>query len=78
MLKTINVPAWFKNLPSNACLNADEIRKLFGYSQKSKVSELIKRGSLPEPDELKPGFTNHRYLRRVGRVKQLIKQMAVN
>ena len=78
MFKTINAPEWFKNLPPNACLNADEIRKLFGYSQKSKVSELIRRGSLPEPDELKPGFTNHRYLWRVGRIKQLIKQSAVN
>lgn len=31
MFKTINATEWFKNLPPNACLNADEIRKLFGY-----------------------------------------------
>ena len=77
-MKPITLPEWFIKLPNDACLNADEIRKLFGYSQKSKVSELIRRGSLPEPDELKPGFTNYRYLWRVGRVKRLIAQMGIN
>lgn len=77
-MKPITLPAWFLKLPNDACINSDEIRKVYGYSLNTKITQLLRNKKLPHPDELKPGFTNHRYLWRVGRVKRLITQMGVN
>lgn len=77
-MKPITLPEWFIKLPNDACLNADEIRKVYGYSLNTKITQLLRNKKLPEPDELKPGFTNHRYFWRVGRVKRLFTQMWVN
>ena len=71
-MKSITLPEWFVKLPNDAYINSDEIRVIYRYSLKTKITQLLRNKKLPEPDELKPGFTNHRYLWRVGRVKELI------
>ena len=77
-MKSITLPEWFVKLPNDAYINSDEIRVIYRYSLKTKITQLLRNKKLPDPDELKPGFTNHRYLWRVGRVKRLITQMGVN
>lgn len=60
-MKSITLPEWFVCLPDDAWIDSEEILMVFGYSPKSHVSELIKRGSLPKVDEVRrvsAGFKN--------------------
>lgn len=55
-------PEWFQKLPDNAQLRAKEVQKLFGYSEKTKVTNLLKTGSIPNPTHNCSGFSrNHNF-----------------
>lgn len=44
------IPEWLKRLPDDAYLNANEVKKLFGFSEKTTLHSLRKRKRIPEPD----------------------------
>lgn len=56
-MKPFTLPAWTKSLPDNACLDSAEVAKIFGYANKSNVSEQVQRGQIPRPDNTVTKFT---------------------
>lgn len=56
-MKHFTLPSWTNNLPDNACLDSAEVAKIFGYANKSNVSEQVQRGQIPKPDNTVTKFT---------------------
>ncbi len=51
-MREITQPDWFKRLPGDAYINAKEVVKMFGYSDKTTASQLARIGSIPKPDRV--------------------------
>lgn len=56
-MRKITLPDWVKKLPDNARLRASEVKAIFGYSETTGVSTLVKKGYLPSPTAVGRGFT---------------------
>ena len=76
-MRKITLPDWFKSLPMTANLNAIDIKHLFGYSQKTEVSQLIDARSIPPPDWYSKSFMGGKG-RPMWRKKNLIVAMRKN
>lgn len=50
-MKPFTLPAWTKKLPDNAFLNSAEVAKIFGYTDRCNITQRIKDGLVPEPDQ---------------------------
>ena len=55
-MRKIPMPAWFKELPNHANLNAMDMKHLLDYSQKTEITQLIEDGSVPQPHDSVPGM----------------------
>lgn len=79
-MKRISVPDWFKILPNDAYLGADEIRQVLGYSLKTSISQLLESKSIPLPDIKITGFNRPNWSStkrpkwNVGKVREFIKE----
>jgi len=70
------IPDWLKRLPNDAYLNTDEVKRAFGYSEKSSISHFKKYGSIPEPDIYGKRFSECRHQKpfwNVGRIKKILR-----
>lgn len=70
------IPNWLKRLPDDAYLNSDEIKQVFGFSQKTPIFNLQRNGSVPEPDwrSKRMAFrTQSKPLWNVGRIKKILR-----
>jgi len=76
-MRKITIPDWFKSLPMTANLNAMDIKHLFGYSQKTEVSQLMQDGSLPKPDWYSKSFDGGKG-RPMWRKTSLVRAMRTN
>ena len=47
--RDITIPYWFKYLPNDSLLTYKEMVKIFGYSEKTNLQQLLKTNSLPPP-----------------------------
>lgn len=59
MRKMLN-PEWFQKLPDNAQLRSREVLLLFGYSEKTSVSQLLRNKSIPKPTHNCSGFSRNK------------------
>lgn len=75
-MRKIEIPNWFKELPITANLNAMDIKHMFGYSQKTEISQLIDDGSLPEPCFHTKSFNGHK--RPMWRKRNLLRSIREN
>ncbi len=56
-MRKITLPDWVKRLPDNARVRASEVKAIFGYSETTGVSYLVRNGYLPKPTAIGKGFT---------------------
>lgn len=49
-MKPFKLPDWTISLPNNACLNSDEVAKIFGYTHRDCLTLAMRDGFVPEPD----------------------------
>jgi len=59
-MRTMQNPEWFQKLPDNAQLKSREVVRLFGYSENTNVSILLKHGSIPKPTHNCSGFSRNK------------------
>lgn len=69
------MPEWLAKLPSDAYINAKEMMVLFGYSPKTRVAQMLKRGSLP-PYTARSGLNPAKQTMqwRVGDIRRYIRE----
>ena len=71
------IPGWLRRLPDDARLNSYEIKALFGYKKTSCITQLIKYGSVAEPDSKSPrtGWSSKQYhfQWKAGRIRKILK-----
>lgn len=78
-MRAIKLPDWVAKLPDNANLDHKEVKRIFGYSEKTGTSKMVENGSLPKPTmkqrRLKSGY---KYLWSVKSLKELVKAQENN
>ena len=72
-MRKITQPDWMRNLPGDSCLNRRDIFNLFGYSEKTSVTQLINDGSIPKPSYKKHGLSVSTLQWRISEVREFIK-----
>lgn len=78
-MKPFTLPAWTKSLPDNAFLNSAEVAVIFGYTDRCSISQRVKDGSVPAPDQTissKTVFKKNRLGWSLGGLRKLEKQHA--
>lgn len=73
-MRKINLPEWVARLPDNANLDHKEVKRIFGYSEKTGTTKMVDKGLLPQPTQkirrLKSGC---KYLWSVGSLREIEK-----
>ena len=59
-MREMQNPEWFQKLPDNAQVKAKEVVALFGYSENTNVSVLLRHGSVPKPTHNCSGFSRNK------------------
>lgn len=60
-MRKIRHPEMLKGLPDNAQLNSREVMRLFGYSDKGNMSQLLRAKSIPKPTHNCSGFSRNKH-----------------
>ena len=50
-MKPFTLPAWTRKLPDNAFLNSKEVAVIFGYTDRCNITQRVKDGLVPAPDQ---------------------------
>lgn len=59
-MRKIRHPEMLKGLPDNAQLRGEEVVKLFGYSERGNMSQLLRAKSIPKPTHNCSGFSRNK------------------
>lgn len=59
-MRDMDNPEWFQKLPNDAQVKSKEVIKLFGYSDNTNVSILLKHKSIPKPTHNCSGFSRNK------------------
>ena len=73
-MREVIEPNWMRNLPNDAQLSGEEIKKLYGYAPGCNATDLVRNGHLPEPTRRlstgsRKSLWQMGYLRKLWRVK---------